>query len=436
ERRAVRQRLLTLAEAEHAEWASHWERTLLSFNLPAETPSRVVNARIEALAQLERRLDKRASLQGRIQGMDRDALQLSAWLTERLERFAPDLLDWDVARAGAELKRRYHAERIKAERVAQLSDRIERVGRELSQLEQDRQEADGELVRLCSIAGVDDSAELPAAERRAAEQRRLGEALSERQRELLEEAGGTFSDVPAVLMAVRATSPAEIALGLSELESELGELDESYRDSISDLERKRAGLERLSTGSAATRREELEEVLASMRREVMRYRRVKLAELILAREVERYRKENQGPILERANELFPKLTLGRYRELSVGFDGDDRAILEAIPSGARGEHERVRVDDLSDGARDQLFLALRIASIERYVEAGTVLPVVLDDILVHFDEERARAALEALSELGRRTQVLFFTHHRRHVELCEAALGGRFSLHELRRQAA
>ncbi|MCB9586253.1 MAG: AAA family ATPase [Polyangiaceae bacterium] len=436
ERRAVRQRLLELAEAQHAEWAARWEQSLKRFKLPPETPSRVVNARIEALAQLERRLDKRSSLEGRIQGMERDARQLAQWLRERLARFAPDLLEWDVARAGAELKRRYHVEKAKAERCAELTERIERLGRELASSEQDSLEAASELARLCQVAGVEDPKELPVAERRAAEQHRLQGAIAERQRELLEEASGTWHDLPAILAAVGENTSAEIALRLSELESELGEIDESYRDAISDLERKRAGLERLSKGSAATRREEQEEVLATLRREVMRYRRVKLAELILAQEVERYRKENQGPILERANQLFPKLTLGRYRELSIGFDADDRAILEAIPSGASGEQERVRVDDLSDGARDQLFLALRIASIERYVDAGTVLPVVLDDILVHFDEERARAALEALSELGDRTQVLFFTHHRRHVELCEGALGGRFTLHELRRRAA
>ncbi len=436
DQRAVRMRLLNQTEAEHGAWASRWERSLASLGLSPDTPSRVVNARLEAFAQLERRLDKRTSLRGRIQGMERDAAQLAEWLRERLERLSPDLIGWDVARAGAELKRRFHEERTKAERVALISTHLERLERELTESRRDAAEAERELGRLCEIAGVRDAGDLLAAERRAADQSRLRAAIQERQRELLEEAAGTWDGVPEILAAVREMAPAAIALRLSQLESDLAELDESYRDAISDLERKRAGLERLSTGSAATRREEQAEVLAALRREVVRYRRVKLAELILAQEVERYRKENQGPILERANQLFPALTLGRYRELAVGFDADDHAILEAIPSGARGDHERVRVDDLSDGARDQLYLALRIASIERYVEAGVALPVVLDDVLVHFDEERALAALQALAALAQRTQVLFFTHHRRHVELCEAALGARFTLHQLRRAAA
>ena len=50
------------------------------------------------------------------------------------------------------------------------------------------------------------------------------------------------------------------------------------------------------------------------------------------------------------------------------------------------------------------------------------MPLVVDDILVHFDDDRARAALEILGELSERTQVLFFTHHARLVELARQAV--------------
>jgi uncharacterized protein YhaN len=51
------------------------------------------------------------------------------------------------------------------------------------------------------------------------------------------------------------------------------------------------------------------------------------------------------------------------------------------------------------------------------MESGDPLPLVVDDILLHSDEERSRAILEILAGLSNRTQVLFFTHHRRHVDL-------------------
>jgi len=87
-----------------------------------------------------------------------------------------------------------------------------------------------------------------------------------------------------------------------------------------------------------------------------------------------------------------------------------------------------RLTALSDGTRDQLYLALRIASIERHLDVGEPMPFILDDILVHFDDERAKLALELLGELGERTQVLFFTHHARLRDLAREVLGD--ALHE------
>ena len=79
--------------------------------------------------------------------------------------------------------------------------------------------------------------------------------------------------------------------------------------------------------------------------------------------------------------------------------------------------ERVDPAGLSDGTRDQLFLALRLAGIEQHLEQREPMPLVVDDVLIHFDADRARATLECLAELSRRTQVLLFTHHAYLVEL-------------------
>jgi uncharacterized protein YhaN len=66
---------------------------------------------------------------------------------------------------------------------------------------------------------------------------------------------------------------------------------------------------------------------------------------------------------------------------------------------------------MSDGTRDQLFLAFRLASLESYCRAAEPLPFVADDVLVHFDDERSRATLDLLAEFASVTQVLLFTHH-------------------------
>jgi len=67
---------------------------------------------------------------------------------------------------------------------------------------------------------------------------------------------------------------------------------------------------------------------------------------------------------------------------------------------------------LSEGTRDQLYLALRLATIEGCATGSEPLPFVADDLLVNFDDRRARAALRVLGEFGVcGTQVILFTHH-------------------------
>ena len=146
--------------------------------------------------------------------------------------------------------------------------------------------------------------------------------------------------------------------------------------------------------------------------------RKRLAAELLERELRRYRDANQGPIVGRASALFGQLTLGRYPRLEVGYDETDTPVLQCVDE--RGT--RVVVEGLSDGARDQLYLALRLASLERFAERNEPMPLVLDDVLIHFDEQRARAALAVLADFSATAQVLFFTHSARLCELAREAV--------------
>ena len=82
-----------------------------------------------------------------------------------------------------------------------------------------------------------------------------------------------------------------------------------------------------------------------------------------------------------------------------------------------GGKEVVTVEGMSDGTGDQLYLALRLAGLQDYLERNEPIPFIVDDILIKFDDNRAIAALRELEELSEQTQVIFFTHHRHLLEL-------------------
>jgi len=152
-----------------------------------------------------------------------------------------------------------------------------------------------------------------------------------------------------------------------------------------------------------------------------------LAARILRDEIERYRKENQGPLLKRASEHFSSLTQGSFKELRTDFTDNDEPVL----AGIRPNGERVHVEGMSSGTRDQLYLALRLAALEKYMESSEPMPFIVDDILVHFDDDRSKATLAVLAELTKKTQVILFTHHSRVVEQARELAGGIAMVHEL-----
>ena len=144
-----------------------------------------------------------------------------------------------------------------------------------------------------------------------------------------------------------------------------------------------------------------------------------LARTLLQQQIADYRERNQGPILTRASQLFRNLTLGRYTGLDT--DADDSGVPVILAKTSAGGS--VDVARLSTGARDQLYLALRLAALEHFVQQDRRLPLILDDLFVHFDDDRTEAGLRVLQELSGHVQVLLFTHHERVAVQAQDALG-------------
>jgi uncharacterized protein YhaN len=155
-----------------------------------------------------------------------------------------------------------------------------------------------------------------------------------------------------------------------------------------------------------------------LHRQVIEFAALHVARVALDRAKERYRARNQDSLLNRAGEFFKTLTNRAFSGLDIdNEEGND--VLLAVRNPARST-PRVRVDGLSDGTRDQLFLALRLAGIEQHFRNREPVPLIIDDVLVSFDDDRAQATLRCLGELAAKTQVLLFTHHRHVVDLAKA----------------
>lgn len=175
-----------------------------------------------------------------------------------------------------------------------------------------------------------------------------------------------------------------------------------------------------------------EEALTEMGEVAERYVRVKTSAILLRWAIDRYRREKQAPLLKRAGQLFQVMTAGSFTILRVDFDDQDNAHL----TGVRPDESVVPVSGMSTGTADQLYLALRVASIEDYLERAQALPFVADDLFINFDNDRAAAGFRLLGQLAEKTQVLFLTHHQHLVDLAKATLGASVNCVSLNEQVA
>ena len=96
--------------------------------------------------------------------------------------------------------------------------------------------------------------------------------------------------------------------------------------------------------------------------------------------------------------------------------------------GIRPDGQQVSVTGMSEGTRDQLYLALRLAALELQVDQGLNIPLIADDLFVNFDDMRTAAGLKVLGELSRKMQVVFLTHHDHLVPLAKEVLGDQLNV--------
>ncbi|MES1178717.1 MAG: AAA family ATPase [Myxococcales bacterium] len=414
ERQKTERDLELSAEREALEaWQVEWHSATERLGFARELSPDEVATLLDSLSGLFDSLTKLSDQRRRATRIEEDRVKFKEHVSEWTKTYAPDLSERapDVA-AEALVHRFQAAEHQRAER-AQIQADLQELGSARSALEVRIGQAETELEGLRVAARAPDLASLAAIEARVLEARDLRRQLDTVEASLLQDQGVPLE---SLVEAARGVDRTTLKARLAELVEETERIDEEHKNlslQVRDLEH---GLLRYADNDAADQAQSLSVQAAEIREQALRYARLKLSQVVLQRGVERYREENQGPVLKRASALFPLLTLGSFRGLRVGVE--ERQIV-----GLREDGKEVSVEGMSEGVRYQLYLALRVASWERYLERNPPLPLVLDDILIHFDDDRARAALGVLGELSQRMQILFFTHHARDLTLAGEVIG-------------
>lgn len=429
----VQDALSALAQQRKA-WAADWQRALAPLALAADSPPAAATAQCDLWNAVIEQLPMREEHVRRLAGLRQDLQALEAEVTGFCQSLPAELACQLPTDSDAEALAQALNGLLRAAReVETLRTRIQadaaRTAREAADAAQALAHAESDLTALRTLAGVTEDpaiAPLREAMRTQAAER---SALAAAERELLEQGAGLDADMlraeaeslPADAREARlAAAAARLDIVASELQAASASLT-TARSSLAAMQA-RAGVGDIAQAQA--------DAAATVGELVQDSLRLQAAHLVLGRAMELYRSANQHPLIARASDLLAAVAVGGNPALvglEVDYSGDQPAL-----KGRRAGGELVPVEGMSSGTRDQLFLCLRLAAVELWIDRHGPLPFIADDLFTTFDEARTLAGLRMLAALAHRTQVLVFTHHAHVAELArEATPGGACIVHAL-----
>lgn len=406
---------LEVASNSEQAWKSDWSVAVAALDSSGSVTASVAAARLDVIDKLIAEIGAAQKLQEQITQHTAETERFEAAVAEVVERTSHNSDDASCAIIVARLNELLTASR-KAE--ATRSSKLEQLETE----HQKQRDANAEirnhsdmLDELCREADVSDVQQLTVVELQCKKRRDVEKNVADVETQLQRLAGGEPLD--KFVSDAKSEDQATLLPRIDQFNEQLARLRDDVKVLSEKIGEENTALNRMDGSAAAARAsEDAEQVLATLRDDTEEFIRLKLATVILQKSIERYRQNNQGPVLQRASRLFRELTLGAFDGLQPDFADSGEAVL----MGVRGSGSQlVSVDGMSEGTCDQLYLALRIASLEAYFETHDPVPFIVDDILIQFDDDRSAAALNVLAELSTQTQVIMFTHHQHLVELAE-----------------
>ncbi|MDR6728065.1 AAA family ATPase [Delftia lacustris] len=405
-KRALEQakQVVSTKTASVAEWNTRWSAALASANLEITEPAEV-DAAIYAGREIRQLLakvdDHRVS---RIEMMEAELKLLENTAQDLARELEPEMLQGTSQEISQTLSARLQRARSQAEKHKSSTHSLNEAQR-LLQDAKDRSDVVKKVMGpVLQLAQVEDPLQAVPLVEKADRKRQLQQEVQTARLAIERDSDGLSLD--KLRLELHEHPPVEAPGKLQGIKDQFEESDRSMTEFAQAEVTARQAFEAIDgSEKAAVAEAQRQEAIADMGTVGEEYLQLATASTLLKWAVDRYRDRKQGPLLERASSIFESLTLGSFRKLRIDYDQTPPSLLAY-----RSDSAQVKVEGLSDGTRDQLFLALRIAALELQSEQGEPVPFIADDLFINFDDERSQAGLKALWHLSTKTQVIFLSH--------------------------
>ncbi len=399
----LREELVALEESRQS-WDQRWNDLLQRLHLPTGTGPGVVVKLAQGLEREARRIKEADGLEHRVERMLTECADFEDRVRSLCVSIAPDLSAQPAEIAADFLHGMLQVAREAALKARSLKERLEETQHRRAKLTDRRERL---IVRKESLLSQA-NARSPKAFLQAAVDASLARDLDREIEDLQHKLTAHRGEVPldTFQRELGETNQGRLSNARQELDAKVDELQLNYQEALKNVGQVRRKLEELSGASrAAHLLEEIESLRADLRRGIDRYVPLALSRSLIKAAMSRFEREHQPAMLREVSRLMSKMTGGRYPTIQRRLDRE--GTLLAIQSNGTEKDP----GQLSTGTREQLYLSIRLAYIRHYCRNAEPLPIVMDDVLVNFDDTRARNTLEVLREFSADLQIIFLTCH-------------------------
>jgi uncharacterized protein YhaN len=206
----------------------------------------------------------------------------------------------------------------------------------------------------------------------------------------------------------------EWATERADLEASIEDLRQEEEDAVRRHQSLAEAMQRTATSDRIAeleRRQDAREV--ELEASLRQYLVLGTARALLQRTLSRHERERQPAVVASAATHFERVTGGRYVSLLADGASEGKQTFRVISRTG----EAIDAANLSRGSIEQLYLCVRLGLADSFAQRSVSLPIVLDDVLVNFDPDRASAVATELAESARSHQIVFLTCHPHLAEL-------------------
>ena len=407
-------------------WRVDLQRNLAIAHLPLDTNIGTIKGALGLFENISHQLQKIRDIRStRIDMMKRDLANFKVTAKSLANDLAPEIAKELENQIALTLANLLTNELASSKELSRLKAELELATEQFHAENARIAKANASIEPLLRLSATSDKDGLHNAIEKSDHLRTLTAAINQNNQQLLQSGDGL--DRSALKAEFETVDVSMISVRLSEIKIETDAVVNQQNQLSGELTSAEAILGKISGQDEAARAEsQRQEALARMSNASERYIKVYTASKLLRWSIERFRESKQGPMLVRAGNIFEGLTRGGFNRLVVDYESEPFKL-----SGQRATGGLVSIEGMSEGTRDQLFLALRLAALEIHLEPSVPLPFIADDLFINYDDGRARAGLEVLAKLSEMTQVIFLSHHEHLVPVAQSVFGERLNVIDL-----